>query len=253
MGTMRVVLSKGGRSKVQLLLTMAVLTLRAEGLTVTDQKGRSIEIDVVSLSGDSVIFRREGNAKEYTVPVNQFDVASQESIRKVAAALPAVIPKIQADVVIGKRRKAMADSYYMVIQEITSTIKLTNPSKTDKVPPITGKIVFIGQNSKNPDLMKVLSVQGFETSIDTGKTVVKETDPFSTRYDSDNKGAGNIGGFQYYGYLLALLDAEGNVLLEQTTTGSFRIALAEKSGLIKMVLEYSVGTTLSPKLETALP
>lgn len=226
-------------------------SLCCEAITVTDLKGRSIEVDFVSLTGSSFTFRRQGNPKDFTISVDQFDVASQELIRKTAESAPAPAPKIQADVVIGKRRKDKADSYYMVKQEVTCTVKLTNLSKTAKVPAISGKIIFIGQNSKTPDLLTVLSSQSFESSLNTGETTAKEMDAFFTTYDSDNKGYGNLGGYQYYGYVLALLDPAGNIVLDQTTTGSFRLALTGKPALLKQVIDYAKGTALNTKLETA--
>lgn len=221
------------------------------GMTVTDQKGRSIEIELVSLSGDSVTFRRAGNPKEFTMPVHGFDTASQELIRNAVAALPPAKPRLQPDVVIGKRRKDKDGSYYMVRQEVTCTVKLTNLSKNDKVPPVTGKIVFMGQNSKTPDLLTVLSTQTFEMSMGTGETSSWQAEPFVTSYDSDNKGYGNLGGYQYFGYILAVLDKDGNLILDHTTTGSFRKALNENPKLLSGVLDYAKGAAINGKLTPA--
>lgn len=218
-------------------------------LSVTDLKGRSIEIDIVSLAGDSITFRRPGSPKEFTLPVAQFDAASQELIRKQAAALPAPPPKLSVDVVIGKRRTDKSDSYYMKRQEVTCTVKLTNLSNTNEVPSLQGKIVFIGQNTRTPSNFSVLSSQSFEAEMKTGETVTRQTETFSTSYDSDNKGAGNIGGYQYFGYVLALTDAAGTIVFNQTTTGSFRKALENKPELLKKVIDYQKGVNLTDKLE----
>lgn len=40
---------------------------------------------------------------------------------------------------------------------------------------------------------------------------------FITVYDSDNKGPGNLGGYQYAGYLLVFLSEDGEVVFDQTT------------------------------------
>ncbi|MES2921557.1 MAG: hypothetical protein V4819_08425 [Verrucomicrobiota bacterium] len=224
----------------------------ATSLSVTDQKGRSLAIELISLADNSVTFRRQGDPKEFTLPVTNFDQASQELIRKQAAQLPAVMPKIQPEIVIGKRRQDAAGSYYMVKQEITSTVKLTNLSTSAPVPALTGKIVFIGQNTSTPALLSVLSSQSFETStIKPSETFTKETDAFSTSYDSDNKGSGNVGGYQYFGYIFALMDDAGNVILNLTTTGSFRLALTAKPDLIKQIVKMPKGTLLSDKLGPA--
>jgi hypothetical protein len=230
---------------------LAVIAFGATSMTVTDLKGRSIAIELISLADNSVTFRRQGDPKEFTLPVSNFDQTSQDLIRKQAGSLPAVMPKILPDVIIGKRRQDKAGSYYMVKQEITCTVKLTNQSTSVPVPAITGKIVFIGQETSTPGLFSVLSNQNFEATIKPGETFTKELDAFFTSYDSDNKGSGNVGGYQYYGYVLALMDDTGKVILELTTTGSFRLALASKTGLIKQVVNLPKGTELSDKLESA--
>jgi hypothetical protein len=230
---------------------LAAAAFGATSMTVNDQKGRSIAIELISVADNSVTFRRQGDPKEFTLPVSNFDQASQDAIRKQAAALPAVMPKIQPDVVIGKRRQEANGSSYMVKQEITGTVKLTNLSTSASVPAITGKIVFIGQNTSTPGLFSVLSSQSFQATMKPGETFTKETDAFFTSYDSDNKGSGNVGGYQYFGYILALMDDAGNVILNLTTTGSFRLALANKPDLIKQVVKMPKGTLLSDKLGAA--
>ncbi len=230
---------------------LAATAFCADSISVTDLKGRSIAIELVALINNSVTFRRQGDPKEFTLPVANFDQASQESIRKQAAQLPAVMPKIQPEVIIGKRRQDAVGSSYMVKQEITATIKLTNSSTTASLPAVTGKIVFIGQNTRTPGLFSVLSSQSFEATIKPGGTFIKEADAFSTSYDGDNKGSGNVGGYQYFGYFFALIDASGTVVLDQTTTGSFRVALANKPVLVKRVVDLPKGTTLNDKLEPA--
>jgi hypothetical protein len=240
--------------KVHLFAILLVCTvfscepLSAAPLRVTDLKGRAIEIELVSLVGDSVTFSRAG--KTFTLPIGNFDETSQEMIRENAAKLPVVLPKIQPDVIIGKRRQK-EDSYYMVKQEITCTVKLINPSLKDAVPPLSGKILIIGQDRRTPDFLKILSSQAVEASIKPGETFSQEMESFTTSYDSDNKGVGNIGGAQYVGYVLVLLSAAGDVVLEHTVTGSFRQALTEKPGLAKELLKHRTGMILTEKLAAA--
>lgn len=230
--------------------TLAVTACCADSISVTDLKGRSITIELTSLANNSVTFRRQGDPKEFTLPVANFDQASQELIRKRAALIPAAMPKIQPEVTLDKRRTDVAGSSYMVKQAITGTIKLTNPSATASVPAATGKIIFLGQNTRTPGLFKILSSQCFEVTLKPGGTFIKEVDPFSTSYDSDNKGSGNSGGYQYFGYFFALIDASDKVILDLTTTGSFRVALVNKPELVKKVVALPKGTMLNDKLET---
>lgn len=228
---------------------LAATTICGTALTVTDQKGRSIEIEIVALAGDSLTFRRQGQPKEFTLPVSQFDQGSRELIRKQAGAMPAAAPKIKPEIIIGKRRREANNSYFMVKQEVTCTVKLTNLSPSARIPAVSGKIVFIGQNTRTPALLTVLATQSFEASINPTETFTQELESFFTSYDSDNKGTGNVGGYQYFGYVLALMDPAGNVVLDQTTTGSFRLALAASPSLLKEVIKYPKGKMLTDKLE----
>jgi hypothetical protein len=223
-------------------------SLRAAPINVTDLKGRAIDIELVSVAGDSVTFRRAG--REFTLPIGNFDAPSQDSIRNEAARIPVAVPKIQPEIVIGKRRKK-DDSFYMVKQEITCTVKLGNPSNAVAVPPVNGKIVFIGQDRRTPDLFQVLSSQAVETSIKPGETFVKEMEPFITTYDSDNKGVGNVGGSQYVGYVLVMLNEAGEVVLDDTKTAGFRQAISDKPSLLKEIISYPKGKVLTKNLEPA--
>lgn len=90
----------------------------------------------------------------------------------------------------------------------------------------------------------------FEVTPKPGGTFIKEADPFSTSYDSDNKGSGNVGGYQCAGCFFALTDASDKVILDLTTTGSFRVALANKPELVKKVVALPEGTTLNDKLQS---
>jgi hypothetical protein len=224
--------------------------VRAAPITVTDVKGRAIEVELVSLAGTSVTFRRAGSPKEFTLPLSNFADASQQLIRKEASQIPAAAPKIRADIIIGNRRYN-GDSYYMKRQEISCTVKLTNTSLNTPIPTVSGKILFIGENRRTPELLQVLSAQDVEAAIEPGKTFVKEMDGFSTTYDSDNKGVDNIGGSQYIGYILVMTDAAKNVVVDQTLTGSFRQAITARPAILKELLTYSKGKVLTNKLGPA--
>jgi hypothetical protein len=233
-----------------LCLTWAVISIGSlcgAPLSVVDQKGRAIEIELVSVAGESVTFRKAGDAKEFTLPLGNFAADSQDLIRKEASRMPVALPKIQAEVIIGKRRHK-GDSYYMVTQEITATVKLTNPSLTTPVPTVSGKIVFLGQDRRTPQLLNIISTQSVETAIKPKETVTLIMEPFLTSYDSDNKGSGNIGGAQYTGYILALMDEAGNVVVDHTTSGSLRQAISEKPAVLKEIITYPRGKFLTEKL-----
>ena len=219
----------------------------AAPITITDIKGRAIEIELVSLAGSSVTFRRAGNPKEFNLPLSNFTDASQQLIRTEVTKIPVATPKIIPDITIGNRRQN-GDSYYLKRQEISCTIKLTNSSLNIPIPTVSGKMLFIGEDRRTPELLQVLSAQDIEAAIEPGKTFVKEMEVFSTTYDSDNKGVGNAGGSQYVGYILVMTDAANNVVVEQTLTGSFRQAIAARPVVLKELLTYSKGKVLTNKL-----
>ena len=236
---------------------LATVAFCADLLTVADQKGRSLIIQLVTLADETVTFTRQGDSKEYKLPISQFDQGSQDRIRKQAEEMAAsgtkpaaaVAYKLQPSIVIGKRRRDKAGSYYMEIQDITCTVKLANLSTTVKADGLSGSIVFFGRNTRKPDIYNVLSTQKFEAAVDTSGSFSKDMEPFSTTYDSDNKGVGNVGGFQYYGYIFALFDSTGKLVLTETAAGNFRMALANKADLLDAVLKYSKESTVSDKLE----
>lgn len=224
--------------------------LHAGPISVTDQLNRTIEIELISTTGTSVTFRRTSDSKEFTLPINNFVADSQELIRKEASRVPVAMPKIQPDVTIGKRRQK-GDSYYMVTQEINTTVKLTNPSLTIPIPTVSGKIIFIGQDRRTPELLSILSTQSVETPLKPGETVTKVMDGFLTSYDSDNKGSGNIGGAQYFGFILVLMDESGKVVVDHTSTGSLRQAISNKPSVLKQIITYPRGKFLTDKLDPA--
>ncbi|MBC8128328.1 MAG: hypothetical protein H8M99_14400 [Gloeobacteraceae cyanobacterium ES-bin-144] len=221
----------------------------AAPLTVTDKQGRSIDIELVAVSGESVTFRRQGDAKTFTLAISSFADDSQKLIRAKAADIPAALPKIEANVVIGKRRKK-EDSWYMETQEVTSTVKLTNADPTNASPALTGKIIFLGQEQRTPDLLCVLSTQSFDATVEATKTFSFETKPFFTTYDSDNKGQGNVGGYQYYAYVLIVKDAAGKIILDETSNGTARLAIKNKPKLLEELYKHPDGAQLTSKLES---
>jgi hypothetical protein len=223
-------------------------TLVSAPLTVTDTKGRSIEIELISVNDGDVTFSRKGDPKEFTLPLTNFAETSQKLIKTQAALLPKRLPKMELDAVIGKRRRKDG-SYYMVRQEITTTVKITNRDLKQSVPEVEVKLIHIGQNRRTSDIYTILSKQSFKTTIDPAQTITKEMRSFITSYDSDNKGYGNIGGFEYQSYILAVLDPEGKVAVYSASTPSLRKLIESNQHLLEDLLAYPRGKMLTSEME----
>ena len=217
-------------------------------LTVTDTKGRSIEIELIAVSDGDVTFSRKGDTKEFTLPITNFAETSRKLIKTQAALLPKRLPKMELDAVIGKRRRKDG-SYYMVRQEITTTVKITNRDTKLAVPEVEVKLIHIGQNRRTPDIYTILSKQSFKTTVDPAQTVTKEMRPFITSYDSDNKGYGNIGGFEYEANIVAVLDPDGKVAVYSASTPSLRKLIESNAHLLEDLLSYPRGKMLTGEME----
>jgi hypothetical protein len=216
-------------------------------MTVRDVQGRPLEIELLSSDGTSVSFRRTDNKTEYTLPLERFDDASREQIREKAATLPPVVPKIEPEVVIGKRREK--EGYYMERQTVSCTVKLRNTSKNVAVPELRGRVVFIGQDRRDVSKFSVLANREFKLSIPPGQTFSEVLKPFTTRYDSDNKGYGNIGGYHYTGFLLVITDSEDNVVVEHSTDPTIKKALARDINLSRALADHPVQTVLDERMQ----
>ena len=235
------------RHSLVAVFALAALAQAGPSLSVHDVKGRALEIELISANAKTVNFRRKDNSKEFTVALDQFDAESQAEIRKQAAALPPVLPVIEADVVVGKRRDK-GQSYYMMKQEISCTVKLHNVSQDIELPKLTGKVIFIGRNTRNPDDYTVLSAQEFPVELKIGGDSSTELKPFVTEYDSDNKGVGNVGGYQYSGYLLVFINDKKEVVFDQTTDADIRKAVTGKPKLLAAMAKYTKGAYLDNKM-----
>ncbi len=221
-------------------------------ITVSDQKGRSIEIVLDSVTEDSVTFSRSGDTKVFTLPMSHFAEASQFLIRKQAELLPVEIPKVEADLMIGNRRRKDGDSSYMMRQEITPVVKVSNTYTKKETPELHGKVVFIGQDRRTPDALGVLCVREFDVPVlKAAGTFATELAPFVTKYDSDNKGYNNVGGLEYFGYVLTLANKDGRIVYDLASAGTIRKALNEGRHLLEDIMGYKEGLVITDKLVPA--
>jgi hypothetical protein len=239
--------------KANLLLALATLSvlpaIAGPTLEVRNTEGKPLKIELVAIEGDSVTFIAAGKeAKEHTLPIGKFDASSQEKIREEGQGLPARLPKIDIEVVISNKRDKQG--YYMVNQTVSSKVKIRNLSTRINYPASKGYVVYFGQNRRNDGFFKVMANHNFEFSVPANKTFETDVLGFKTSYDSDNKGYGNIGGYQYESYVLVLTDPEGKVIGTKSTDGSLRSAIEKDLSKAKRLIDLKPDELLNKDLET---
>lgn len=196
-----------------------------------------MEVTLVGPEGDKVMIKRVKDGKKFTISLDSLSQKSKDEVVAMLAELKNSYPPIESSVVIGKRRKHENGSSYMKKMVITGKITLTNKDRNHICPPCKASLVFIGQDQKDEDRFKVLSNQQLDITP-TPKGASVETTAFVTSYDSDNKGAGNIGGFKYVGYLLVVFDQEGKILFTKTLYSKLREAMKHDVTFAKNMTTY---------------
>ena len=210
------------------LLLVSSLCGFAESISVKDKQGRSMDIELISVTNDRVKFNRISDGKTFEVPLSSFDADSTTKIQSKKSALGDAHPTYEIDVVVDKRRKKKDGSWYLVEQTIAGKVNLKNPVINGTAPAGKARVLYFGEETRTGGRYSVLSTEDYDFQIKGGDTHTHELSPYVTTYDSDNKGAGNIGGLQYEGYLLLIMDAKGNVIQFQTTCGKLHQLLTEK-------------------------
>jgi hypothetical protein len=239
--------------KAKLLLAVAAMSqfplLAGPVLEVRNTEGKALKIELIAVEGDNVVFSTTGKeVKEHILPIAKFDAASQEKVREEAKTLPPRLPKINIEVVISNKRDKQG--YYMVNQTVSSKVKIRNLTTRIDYPASKGHVIYFGQNRRNDGFFKVMANEHFEFSVPANKTFETDVLGFKTRYDSDNKGYGNVGGYQYESYVLVLTDPEGKVIGTKTTDGSLRSAIEKDLSKARRLIDLKPSEILNKDLET---
>lgn len=210
--------------------------------------GRSLSIEVGSVDGHSVTFTVAGKPQNFTLPLERFDEASREKIKAATLGAKVFYPPLEIDAVIGKRR--VKEGYYMVNQTITATVKLKNLSTTDGCPKAHAHVIFIGFDRKVDTKGMVLAAESFDFALPRGVSQEFECTSFTTSYDSDNKGDGNIGGYQYKDYIIILTGADGNVLQCKSSNSVWQATLSQDKARAKKATMLKKLTPVTEKLDS---
>lgn len=218
-------------------------------IEVRNSDGKSLMIELLAVEGDNVVFSTTGEkSKEHTLAIAKFDADSQTKIREEGKTLPPRLPKLDIEVVVSKRREK--EGYYMINQEVSAKVKLRNLSARIPFPATKGTITYFGRNRKNPDNYRVMSKRSFDVeALIPNKGTEANVLGFKTRFDSDNKGYGNLGGFEYDSYLLTLVDPEGNILAHKTSDAGVRAVIEKDASKAKQLADLKEGAVVDKNLE----
>lgn len=240
--------------KAVLLGFFTVLILGVSSATeveVTDVKGRSMVVEVISYTGSNGKVRiKRSDGQIFDVSLDIFDSASQKVIVENA-------PKARADLLIrvsvGKRRKAQGDSAYMVDQTVTASFTVENESREIDFSGGEAILFLIGRQTRRysedaADYGKVLSKQTFMIAVAAGEETEIEAKPIVTSYDSDRDFT-NVGGFEYYGYLLVLKDDEREVHTVETSIGALKKDVEEDPSMGVKLAELANGALVEKNLK----
>lgn len=233
-----------------LLVLFLPLLANAAPIEVSNTAGQKMTVEVLAYtasSGNVRVKRTDGQI--FNTKIDVFNPASQKLIAENA---PLALPEFTMDVSIGKKRKDQAGSSYMENMTISSSAKISNPSRDLDLPQTHFTILLIGRNSRRyanraEDWLKILSVQKFQTELVAGKFSEHELEKIETSYDSD-KDSSNVGGWEFEGYLLVAMDPEGKILATKSTIGSVATTTLKDEKQIRKALELGVGLEVNPDL-----
>jgi hypothetical protein len=234
-----------------LLLILATTSLPALAGPVFDvrsSEGKALKIELLELSGETVTFATvgENGGKEHSLDMARFDPESRKRILDESKDLPPRLPKLDIEVVVSKKREKKG--YYMVNQTVSAKVKLRNLSPRIAFPKSTVHLTYFGRDRRNAENYKVMERKSFECELAAGGQTEEPVDGFKTSYDSDNKGYGNIGGYQYDSYLLVITDQQGNVIEAKTSDAGVRALLAKDRMKAAAINKTKVNAVLNKDL-----
>lgn len=235
-----------------LLLILAATSLPVLAGPVFDVRssdGKALKIELLELAGENVTFNvvSEKGGKEHTLGLTRFDADSQKKILDEGKDLAPRLPKLDIEVVVSKKKDK--EGWYMVNQTVSARVKLKNTSTRIAFPKSTVYLTYFGRDRRNAENYKVMERKSFECELAIGAQTEEAVDGFKTRFDSDNKGYGNVGGYQYDSYLLVVTDAEGKVLDARTSDAGVRALIAKDLSKASNINKTGVGTILNKELD----
>lgn len=225
-------------------------------IEVKDLKGRTMSVEVLGYtqSSGNTRIKRLPDGAIFNVKISMFDSASQD---KIIAAAPKARAKLDAKLSVGRRRERVEDSSYMKRQTITGKVAIENDSRD--IDFINGKatVLLVARQTKryaddDADYGKILHKEKFDTSLKAGQSFNYECKPVVTEYDSD-RDSSNIGGWEYYGWMLIIQEADGTVHSVETSIGNLKKEVDENPELGEVYLGLEVGKLVEKNLANRTP
>ncbi|MGJ8723174.1 MAG: hypothetical protein ACSHYB_01345 [Roseibacillus sp.] len=233
------------------LLLFAGSAFAAPVLDLTDKKGNTLNAKVISITEKSVSVKRTEDNKLFKIPLSNLSAETVKLLKEKTKDLPAALPDYKIEFSVGKRRKK--DGTYYVNQTISGKAVVKNTSREIDSPEVTVNIIIIGEDQRDDDLKCVLANQSFSISppkLNEAEVQLKE---FVTRYDSDNKGEGNLGGYQYSDYIILVTDKDGDHLASKSLNTSYDSVLSGNNVLAKKLLKVKDSTKFVGNLVFSTP
>ena len=211
---------------------------------VKDTQGRSMEVEVLGYTASSgnTRIKRTSDGAIFNVKIDMFDSASQEKIKEVA---PKARAKLVSKLSVGRRRERLGDSSYMKKQTITAKAAIENDSRD--IDFLNGKatVLLVARQTaryanREEDYGKILHKENFNVSIRAGEDFSYECKPVVTEYDSD-RDASNIGGWEYYGWMMIIQDEDNEIHSVETSIGTLKKEVDETPAIGEIYLSLTVG------------
>lgn len=220
-------------------------------IEVKDVKGRKMKIDVLSytVSSGNVRIKRTSDGAVFNTRMTAFDAASQEKIKQVA---PVAKAKMLSKVSVGRRRKNVKGSSFMERQTITAKATIENESRDIDFVDGKGTVLLVARemgrfSDKNDDYGKILLKENFGVTVNPGKEFKFECKPVVTEYDSDRDNS-NIGGWEYYGWVIILQGKDGSVNSVETSIGNLKKEVDEDPRIGDAFLSLKKGSLVEKNL-----
>ncbi len=211
----------------------------------------SVEVLSYTASSGNARIQRTSDKAIFNVKISMFDSASQEKITKAA---PKATAKLLAKLSAGRRRENLGSSSYMEKQTITAKATVENQSRDIDFVKGKGTILLVARQTKrfsdsDADYGKVLLKESFDISLNPGKVVNFECKPVETTYDSD-KDSTNIGGWEYYGWLMVIQEENGDIHSIETSIGNLKKETDQNPQIGKEFLKLNVESVVEKNLAT---